>query len=197
VSADSKGKLVVVSGPSGAGKTSVMERVFQSCPVPLARSISATTRPPRPGEVDGRDYRFVTDEQFQLLRQRGACVECFEVFGKGYWYGTLWSEVTPSLSAGKWVVLEIDVQGALAVMRHFDDAITIFLRPSSPEELGRRLRGRGTETEEAIQRRLAQANQELSLADRYQHQVINDDMDQAVREISEILTKEWETSQND
>jgi guanylate kinase len=191
------GRLVVVSGPSGAGKTSVMRRVYQSCRVPLVRSVSATTRPPRGDEIDGVDYHFVTAEEFQLLRQRGEFLECFEVFGQAHWYGTLRAEVTSGLSRGKWVVLEIDVQGALAVMRAYVDAITIFLRPSSREELERRLRGRGTETEQAVRRRLAQAEQELALACRYQYQVINDDMDQAVRDINEILTNQWERSQND
>ena len=140
----------MVSGPSGAGKTSVMRRVYQSCRVPLVRSVSATTRPPRADETDGVDYHFVTNDEFQLLRRRGEFLECFEVFGQAHWYGTLRSAVTSGLSRGKWVVLEIDVQGALEVMRQYADAITIFLRPSSREELERRLRGRGTETEQAV-----------------------------------------------
>ncbi len=155
--ATSQGRLVVVSGPSGAGKTSVMRRVFQTCRLPLVRSVSVTTRPPRNGEQDGVDYHFVSDDEFQRRRKRGDFLECFEVFGQGYWYGTLWSEVTTGLAAGKWVVLEIDVEGAQAVMQRFPDAETIFLYPRSREELERRLRGRGTETEEALQRRLAQA----------------------------------------
>jgi guanylate kinase len=189
--------LVVVSGPSGAGKTSVMRRVLQSCSVPLVRSISATTRPPRSGETDGVDYHFVTNGEFQLLRQRGEFIECFDVFGQADWYGTLWREVTPGLSRGKWVVLLIDVQGALAVIDKYPDAITIFLQPSSREELEHRLRDRATEAKEAIDCRLAEADRELAVAGRYQYQVINDDMDQAVREICEILTDQWERSKND
>ena len=154
----SEGKLVVVSGPSGAGKTSVMQRVYQTCRLPLVRSVSATTRPPRDGESDGVDYHFLSDEEFQLRRKRGDFLECFQVFTQGYWYGTLRSEVTTGLAAGKWVVLEIDVQGALAIVGRFPTAITIFLRPGSRKELERRLRGRGTETEEAIRCRLAQAD---------------------------------------
>ena len=114
------------------------------------RSVSATTRPPRNGEIDGVDYHFVSDDEFQRRRKRGDFLECFQVFGHGYWYGTLWSEVTTGLAAGKWVVLEIDVQGAQAVMERFPEAMTIFLRPRSREELEHRLRGRGTETEEAL-----------------------------------------------
>jgi guanylate kinase len=191
------GRLVVVSGPSGAGKTSVMERVLQTCRVPLVRSVSATTRPPRSGETDGIDYHFLSDEEFDIHHTRGDFLECFQVFNHGHWYGTLESEVATGLKRGKWVVLQIDVQGALALMRQFPDVVSIFLRPSSPEELERRLRHRGTETEEAIQRRLAQAQRELPLAGRYRYQVINDNMDQAVQEICDILTREWETSQND
>ena len=190
--ATSQGRLVVISGPSGAGKTSVMRRVYETCQVPLVRSVSATTRPPRNGETDGVDYHFLSDDDFRTLRKKGDFLECFEVFGQAYWYGTLWSEVTTGLNAGKWVVLEIDVQGALAVLQRFPDAITIFLRPSSRAELERRLRGRNTETEEAIRCRLAQADHELAQANRYQHQVINDDMDQAVRDICDILTNQWE-----
>ena len=190
--ATSQGKLVVVLGPSGAGKTSVMRRVYETCRVPLVRSVSATTRPPRNGETDGVDYHFLSDDEFNTLRKRGDFLECFEVFAHGYWYGTLWSEVTTGLAAGKWVVLEIDVQGAQAVIERFPDAITIFLRPGKREELERRLRSRGTETEEALQRRLAQADQELALAGRYRHQVINDDINQAVADICGILTSQWE-----
>lgn len=184
----SQGRLIVVSGPSGAGKTSVMQRVFESSSLPLVQSVSATTRPPRAGETDGVDYHFLSDGVFHERRKRGDFLECFEVFGQGHWYGTLESEVTTGLAAGKWVVLEIDVQGALAVMERFPDAITIFIRPSSRDEIERRLRGRGTETEEAIQRRLARADRELALADRYRYQVINDSMDCAVQEICDLLT---------
>lgn len=189
--------MIVISGPSGAGKTSVMQRVYRKCRVPLVRCVSATTRPPRPDETDGVDYHFLTDDEFQLRRQRGEFVECFRVFSYNYWYGTLWSEVTPGLSAGKWIVLEIDVQGAREVESKFAHAITIFVRPSSRDELQRRLRGRGTESEEAVLCRLARADGELALADRYKYQVINDRLDQAVYDICEILTQEWEKSQHD
>jgi guanylate kinase len=191
-----QGRVVVVSGPSGAGKTSVMRRVFAACRVPLVRSVSATTRPPRPTEIDGVDYYFLTNEEFHARRERGDFIECFEVFGQTYWYGTLRSEVVSGLTDGKWVVLEIDVAGALAVMGLFADAVTIFLRPSSRKELERRLRGRGTESADAVRRRLAQADHELAQAGHYRYQVINDDMDQAVRDICGILTREWERTQD-
>jgi len=194
-----RGKVVVVSGPSGVGKTTVLRQLLQHAPVPLVPSVSATTRAPRPGEVHGVDYYFLTPEEFARRRQRGEFLECFQVFGKDCWYGTLRSEVTPRLEAGKWVLLEIDVQGASDVMRQYPDAVTIFLRPASPDELQRRLRGRGTEGEQAIQSRLEQARKELAQADRYRYQVVNDNhkVDRAVSEIREILLQERGVDGND
>jgi guanylate kinase len=191
------GRLVVVSGPAGAGKTTLVRLVRQRCRVPLVASVSATTRPPRPGEVDGVDYHFLSPEEFQARRGRNEFLECYEVFNLGYWYATPWSEVTSRLAAGKWVVLNIDVNGAQAVMDRYPDAVSIFVRPSSVEELRRRMELRGTESEEIIQRRLEQAKYELTLADRYRYQVINDDLEQAVEQICGILTEQWEKDQSD
>ena len=186
----SSGKLVVVSGPSGAGKTSVLRRVFDVCTRPLMHSISATTRRPRPGEVDGRDYFFLDREEFARLREEGAFLEFCEVYGQGDWYGTLLSEVTPRIAAGKWVVLEIDVEGTLKVLDKFPDALTIFIQPESVDELERRLVARGTEGSEALRRRLAVGRGEMERADRYRHRVINRDFDTAVREVCEILERD-------
>ena len=134
-----KGCLIVVSGPSGAGKTTVLKEVLARRPS-LVLSVSATTRPPRPGEVNGVDYYFLTPDEFAAARRRGDFIECFEVYGRGHWCGTLESEVAPRLAAGNWVVLEIDVDGTLAVLEKYPDAVTIFVRPDSIEELERRLR---------------------------------------------------------
>jgi guanylate kinase len=185
-----RGRLVVISGPSGVGKTTVLERLFERCDLPLVRSVSATTRPPRLGETDGVDYHFLTHDDFCRRREGGEFLECFEVFGQGDWYGTLVEEVSPSLLAGKWVVLGIDIRGAAAVVARHPETITIFLQPGSLEVLEQRLRGRRTETEESLQRRLEQARTELAAADQYQYQVFNDDLDQAVQEICEILASQ-------
>ena len=185
-----RGKLVIVSGPSGAGKTTVLDGVFARASLPLAKSVSVTTRKPRPGEVDGVDYHFISAEDFQKRRRRGEFLECFEVFANGQWYGTPEKGVVGDLKAGKWVVLEIDVQGALETLKRFPEAITIFVSPGPSGELERRLRGRGTESEENIQRRLQEARRELALADRYRYQVLNDNVERAVGEILKILANQ-------
>ncbi|MGA2257467.1 MAG: guanylate kinase, partial [Thermoguttaceae bacterium] len=160
-----------------------MDRLFQTCPLPLVRSVSATTRSPRGEEVDGVDYHFLSPEQFQALRDQGEFLECCEVFCRGYWYGTLWSEVRAGIQARKWVVLNIDVDGAATVMERFPGAITIFVRPSSLEELRCRLRFRGTDTPEEIEKRLQRTEYELSQAQRYRYQVVNDDLGRAMNEV--------------
>ena len=186
------GKLIAISGPSGAGKSTVVRRLLAECPAPRMLSVSAATRPPRPGERDGVDYHFLSRDEFERRRQAGKFLECKEVFGRGDWYGTLASEVAAGLAAGKWVVLEIDVEGTLAVLEKQPDTITIFLHPGSLDELERRLRGRGTESEESLRRRLEVARREMEFVGRYRHEVINHSIDQAVREICEIITTRGE-----
>src|SRR5262245_53175799 len=134
------GKLIIISGPSGAGKSSVVRELLMTCPLPIKQSISATTRRPRDGERDGEHYYFLTHEEFARRREHGDFLECKEVFGRGDWYGTLKSEVERGFIAGKWMLLEIDVEGALSVLDERPDAITIFIDPGTREELERRLR---------------------------------------------------------
>jgi guanylate kinase len=186
MSSSSEGRVVIISGPSGSGKTTLLRELLPRCDR-LVASVSATTRAPRPGEIDGRDYHFLTSDEFDHRRQRGDFLECADVYQRGTWYGTLVEEVAPRLAAGKWVVLEIDAQGTQAVLTHYPDAVTIFVRAETLEELERRLRHRGTETEEAIERRLEVARRELATASLYQHQVTNREVSRAADEILQIL----------
>ncbi|MBI1901916.1 MAG: guanylate kinase [Planctomycetia bacterium] len=184
------GKLIVISGPSGSGKTTIADRLMELEKDRLTMSVSATTRAPREGELNGLSYHFLSREEFRRKLHAGEFLEACEVY-PGIWYGTLRSEVAPSLEAGKWVVLEIDVRGAETVLKHYPDAVTIFVRPRSMEELERRLRGRKTEGESAIKGRLDTARRELEKANSYQYQVINDTdrVDGAVEAIRKILNE--------
>jgi guanylate kinase len=159
-----------------------------TCPLPLVFSVSATTRAPRNNEQPGVNYHFLSTEEFTRRRLAGEFLECFEVFSRGHWYGTLWSEVTAGLAAGKWVLLEIDVQGARAVLERFPEAVTIFLEPGDFAELERRLRSRQTESDDEIAVRLETARRELALAHLYRYRVINDLPQQAAARICQILT---------
>lgn len=183
-------RVVVLSGPSGTGKTTVLRRLVETAPVPIVKAITATTRPPRPGEVDGRDYWFLTRDRFEQEKGQGRFLETAEVFGSGTWYGTPRSEVERASRLGAWSLLEIDIRGALEVKRQFPDAVMIFLRAGSAEDYESRLRRRGTETEEAIRCRLDRMREELRYADRYDYQVTNDDVDRAVGEIGAILKRQ-------
>lgn len=188
-----EGRLIIISGPSGAGKSTVVRRLMQECDLPLTLSISATTRQPRAGEIDGTHYFFVSQEDFQRRRDAGDFLECKEVFGLGHWYGTLREQVASGLKDGKWVILEIDVQGALAVLEQDDfDPITLFIHPGGVDELEQRLRNRGTESEAAIGARLETASSEMRYMHRYQYEVINGSVDVAVAEICQILKDQKE-----
>jgi guanylate kinase len=185
---DQPGQLIVFSGPSGAGKTTVLRQVLSRCPWIVA-SVSATTRAPRPNEIDGVNYYFLSPEEFARRKAAGEFLECFEVFGRGHWYGTPQSEVTPRLAAGISVLLEIDIEGMLAVTAKYPEAVTIFVRPKSVAELERRLRARGTESDEAIARRLEVAQREMEYQDRYRYVIVNDTVEDAVEEICNIFAQ--------
>ncbi len=180
-------RIVVLSGPSGTGKTTVVRRLLETAPLPIVKAVSATTRPPRPGEAHGADYHFLSPEEFRTHREAGRFLETAEVFGTGTWYGTLRSEVERARDLGAWSLLEIDVRGAMEVRRHYPETVAIFLRASSEAEYERRLRGRGTETDEAIGRRLDRMREELRYADRYDFRVTNDDVERAARAVGDIL----------
>lgn len=180
------GKLVVISGPSGVGKTTLLRRLLADLPH-LLPSVSATTRPPRAGEQDGVDYHFMPLAEFEKRRENGEFLECCQVYGRQHWYGTLVSEVAPRLAAGSWVVLEIDVEGTLSILERYPEAITIFVEPAHPDQLLERLQGRGTESAEAMSRRLEVARRELLEAHRYRHRVVNDDVAAALARIESLL----------
>lgn len=183
-------RVVVVSGPSGCGKTTIVERLIDQQPVPLVKTVSATTRPPRRGEADGVSYYFLSVEEFRQRLERGEFIEYAEVFRTGNLYGTLQSEVARAARQGAWALLEIDVQGAMQVVARFPEAVTIFIRTPSEDVFEARLRARGTESDEIIQRRVATAREELKAATRYKYQVVNDDLDVAVKEVADILLAE-------
>ena len=180
-------QVVVLSGPSGSGKTTIVQRLLKESPVSLRMSISATTRPQRPGEVDGVNYHFLTPEEFERRRVAGEFLEYAEVHKSGYWYGTLKSELDRIRECGAWALLEVDVQGTLNIIEEYPDAMSIFLETPSVDVYEQRLRVRGTESEEVIQRRLQTARSELESASRYKHRVINDDLDRAVGAICDLL----------
>lgn len=181
------GRIVVVSGPSGVGKSTVVKQLLNQSPVPLVLSVSSTTRQPRPGETDGVDYIFLTDERFAENRDHGEFLECKEVFGRGYWYGTAKTTVTTGVSEGKWVLLEIDVEGALAVQKDGHFPLMIFLHPGSMEVLEDRLRNRNSDSEESIRRRLEVARNEISKSHLYDHVIENKTVGETVWQICQIL----------
>ena len=180
------GRLVVLSGPSGVGKTTV-GRALLKARRRMARSVSATTRPQRKGERQGRDYHFMTEKAFAALLRRKGFLEHADVYGRRY--GTPRAPVMKALKAGRDVLLVIDVQGAAIVRKSYPQALLVFLAPPGWGELERRLRGRGTEDASGLKRRLLTAHREMAQARRYDAVVVNDRVPSAVRSIGSILDK--------
>ena len=176
--------LFVVSGAAGTGKDSVVKALREAHPE-IEKTVSATTRAPRPGEQEGVDYYYRSQEQFQQLIANDEVVEYN--FYNGNYYGTLKEEIHKRLEAGKLVVLVIDVHGAANIRRMFPGATTVFLLPPSVEELERRLRGRGTETEESIQERLATARQELAEQDKFTVKLVNNQIEPCAAELYQVI----------
>jgi len=180
-------RILILSGPSGSGKSTVVRALTAECSESVRPCVSATTRPPRAGELNGRDYHFLDDAEFHRRRDAGEFLETAEVHGRGYWYGTLWSEIDAAAAAAAWALLEIDVAGARTVLTRYPEAVTVFLSTSTEAEFERRLRSRGTESEEDVRRRIETARQELAEADGYRFRVYNDDLPAAVAQLCEIL----------
>jgi len=147
-----QGRVIIFSGPSGVGKTTVLKQIFAVCKRPLLESVSATTRPKRQGETEGTSYHYLTDAQFQKHHDAGDFLEAVEVFGRGHWYGTLKSTVQEGLDQGKWVILEIDVEGAQKVLVHYPEAITIFVHPPLAGKRNRIRRGTSATAGSGIER---------------------------------------------
>ncbi len=176
--------IIVISGPSGAGKSTVVRRLLELSPS-ISPSVSVTTRKPRGSEIDGKDYFFVTEEEFIRKRDAGEFLEWAVVHGN--LYGTLTSFIDAKLGEGSDLLLEIDVQGGLSIKEKRPGAVMIFLLPPSWEELEKRLRGRGTDSADVIAERLRNARSEMEYADKYDIRVVNDSVERCVSEISEIV----------
>jgi len=181
-----RGRLIVVSGPSGAGKSTLIRAALDAIPE-LAYSVSATTRRPRPGEVNGRDYIFLSREEFERWIEAGYFLEWAEYSGN--LYGTPMHRVEKMLESGLSVILEIELQGARKVHAERPEAVMVFVRTPSIEETRRRLVGRATETSEALERRMATALEEMAARDEFDYEVVNGDREQARRDMIETLQR--------
>lgn len=185
---DSRGKLIVLTAPSGSGKTTIARRLLKERN-DLHFSVSATTRSRRNDEVDGKDYHFLSDEEFDRLIDDGKFIE-WESFYDGTRYGTLHSEVDKQIDSGYFILLDIDVKGAWNVKQHYgSDCLGIFIRPPSLDALRERLKTRGTETDDTLQMRLDRAQMELTYAEKFDEVVINEELDEAYRQINSIVSR--------
>lgn len=184
-----KGKIIILSAPSGTGKSTIISRLMEMPDLKLGFSISATSRAPRGVEQHGREYFFLSPEEFSCRVEAGDFVEWEEVY-TGTCYGTLRSEVARVTDSGNNLIMDIDVKGALNVKRQYgDEALAIFILPPSVEELERRLRARNTDSEESLRRRIDKAETELSYADKFDCRVVNDNLDDAVAETAGLIRK--------
>lgn len=182
-----EGKLIIFSAPSGAGKTTIVRHLLSKHADKLSFSISASTRAPRGGEVDGKDYYFISKEEFLHRIAKKEFIEFEEVYS-GTFYGTLRSEVERIWAMGKHVIFDIDVEGGLHLKRKFADrALAVFVQPPSLEVLVQRLRGRGTDSEEKLLERIAKAEKELGYARRFDVILHNDDLDRACKEAEQLI----------
>ena len=179
-----RGLGMIISSPSGAGKTTLSRRLLESEP-DMVMSISVTTRPPRPGEIDGRDYHFVSRDEFEQMLREGDFLEYAEVYGN--YYGTSKTALEKQLAEGKTVLLDIDWQGARQIRKLYPDAISLYIMPPSIEELENRLRNRGQDSEAVIKKRLAAAKADMSHADEYDKVIVNDDFDIALTELVDFI----------
>jgi guanylate kinase len=183
-----KGKFVIVSAPSGAGKTTIVKKLMEAFPV-LEFSVSAASRPPRPYEVDGIDYYFISAESFRELIEKGELLEWQEVY-KDHYYGTLKSEVERIWNKNHHVLFDVDVQGGMNLKKGFPDiSLALFIMPPSLQELEKRLRGRGTETEDSIKTRIAKASSEMTFATHFDRIIINDILEQSVKQAIEQVSQ--------
>lgn len=182
-----QGKLVIFSAPSGSGKTTIVHRVLPTLPQ-LAFSVSATSRRMRPGEQNGKDYYFLSVDDFRKAVAAGEFLEYEEVYA-GQFYGTLKSELSRIWAQNKDVVFDVDVKGGLRIKEQFPQrSLAIFIQPPSVAELKRRLEGRGTETPETLKKRLDRAEEELGFAPRFDLRIVNDDLERAVNEVQAAVT---------
>jgi guanylate kinase len=180
-------KIIIIAAPSGAGKTSITRFLLDKFPDQLAFSVSAATRQPRGQEKDGKDYYFISPEEFRQKIKEGAFIE-WEMVYEGKYYGTLKSEIGKIWSAGKVPVLDIDIKGALNVQKQFPNgSVSLFIEPPSVEELRKRLEFRGTESAESINARISKATYELSFKENFDHIILNDSLDKACLEAGEIV----------
>jgi guanylate kinase len=185
--------VFVITGTSGEGKSTLARRLVERMPDELELAVSATTRPQRPGEVDGRDYWFISEEEFDRRLAEGDFLEWVELpWGPGYRSGTLRSELERIRGEGRAPLLEIETTGALAVRDGVDGAVTIFVTAPSKDELEHRLRSRATETEGEIDERLAVAERQLELESEFDYRIVNDDLERAFAELEEIVRGELE-----